>query len=70
MLKTFLAVAISVLAVAATTNAQQRRMPDSEYISQALSAGPPAVAKDAAVVRMESNGSCTLFARERTGSPA
>ena len=57
MFKTFLAVAISVFAVAATATPQQVQMSDSEYIAEALSAGPPAVAKDAAVVRMESNGS-------------
>jgi hypothetical protein len=67
MLKTFLAVAISVFAVAATTNAQQRRMSDSEYITQALSAGPPALAKDAAVVRMESNGSMHTLRAEKNG---
>lgn len=57
MFKTFLAVAVSLFAITATTNAQQHRVSDSEYTTQALSAGPAAVAKDAAVVRMESNGS-------------
>lgn len=57
MFKTFLAVAISLFGVASAANAQQVQMSDSEYIAQALSAGPPAVAKDAAVVRMEANGS-------------
>ncbi len=67
MFKTFLAVAISLFAAAATANAQQHQISDSEYTAQALSAGPPAVAKDAAVVRMESNGSMRTLRAGRNG---
>lgn len=67
MFKTLLAVAISLFAAVATANAQQHRISDSEYSVQALSAGPPAVAKDAAVVRMESNGSMRTLRAGKNG---
>lgn len=41
----------------AQPNAQQKRMSDSEYMAQALSAAPQAVAEGAGVVRMEQDGS-------------
>lgn len=67
MLKTILAVAISLCAVAATADAQQHQASDPEYIAQALSAAPAAVAKDAAVVRMESNGSMHTLRAGKNG---
>lgn len=57
VLKTVFAVTVSLLLIAATADTQQKQMSDSEYIAQALSAAPEAVAKGAAVVRMEKNGS-------------
>jgi hypothetical protein len=55
-LKTISAVAVSLFLVAATAIAQEKQMTDSEYITQALSAAPEAVAKEATVVRVEKNG--------------
>ena len=56
-LTTIFAVAVSLFAIAATAKAQQGQMSDSEYIAQALSAAPEAVAKGAAVVRAGKDGS-------------
>ena|SRR5487761_40360 len=56
MLKTLFAVAALFL-IGVTVNAQQKQMSDSEYMAQALSAAPKAVAKGAAVVRADENGS-------------
>ena len=55
-LTTIFAVAASLFAIAATAKAQQGQMSDSEYIAQALSAAPEAVAKGAAVVRAGKDG--------------
>ncbi|MGH9727042.1 MAG: hypothetical protein ACRD4V_00435 [Candidatus Acidiferrales bacterium] len=52
-----LAIAASLFAVAATASAQRPDISDSEYIAQALSAAPKAVATGAAVVRAGKNGS-------------
>jgi hypothetical protein len=52
-----LVVVISLFAISATAKAQQKELSDAQYISQALSAAPPAVAKEAAVVRMGMDGS-------------
>ena len=49
-------VAISIAVVAATSWAQPPDTSDSEYIKQALSAAPEAVAKGAAVVRLDKEG--------------
>jgi hypothetical protein len=49
--------AVLLLLIGAAANAQQKQMSDTEYIAQALSAAPEAVAKGAAVVRLEKNGS-------------
>lgn len=57
ILKTIFAVAASLFLIAVTANAQQKQMSDSKYIANALSAAPKAVAKAAAVVRAEENGS-------------
>ncbi len=56
-LKTISAVAVSLFLVAATAIAQEKQITDSEYIAQALSAAPEAVAKGATVVRVEKDGS-------------
>lgn len=41
---------------AVATRAQQGQMPDALYVTQALSAAPSAVAQDAAVVRLDKDG--------------
>ncbi len=56
-LKTIFAVAVSACFIAAAANTQQKQTSDSEYIAQALSAAPEGVAKGAAVIRVEENGS-------------
>ena len=55
--KTIFAVAALLMVIAAAAKTQQKQAPDSEYIAQALSAAPEAVAKGAAVVRVEKDGS-------------
>ena len=54
-LRTILGVGVSLFALAAT--AQQEQPSDAKYIADALSAAPAAVAKGAAVVRFEKDGS-------------
>lgn len=51
-----LILAMSLFAVAPIVQAQNSPISDSEYMKQALSAAPAAVAKDAAVVRLEKDG--------------
>jgi hypothetical protein len=63
-LKTVCAVTVWLFLIAATADTQQKQMSDSEYIAQVLSAAPEAVAKGAAVVRMDKNGSMRTL---RTG---
>jgi hypothetical protein len=63
-LKTVFAVTVWLFLIAATADTQQKQMSDSEYIAQVLSAAPEAVAKGAAVVRMDKNGSMRTL---RTG---
>jgi hypothetical protein len=53
----FLVVALSTFIIAAVAKIQQKPISDSEYIARALSAAPEAVAKGAAVIRVEENGS-------------
>lgn len=67
MFKRFLAVAVSLFAATVAVHAQQHQISDSQYIAQALSAGPSAVAKDAGVVRMESNGSMRTLRAGKNG---
>ena len=55
--KTIFAVAVLLMVIAAAAKTQQKQTPDSEYIAQALSAAPEAVAKGATVVRLEKDGS-------------
>jgi hypothetical protein len=56
-LRTIFVVSVLLILIAATANTQQKQSSDSEYIAQALSAAPEAVAKGAAVIRAEENGS-------------
>jgi hypothetical protein len=63
-LKTVFAVAVLLFLIAAAADTQQKQISDSEYIAQVLSAAPEAVAKGAAVVRMDKNGSMRTL---RTG---
>jgi hypothetical protein len=49
-------IAVAVFFVAARARTQQKQISDAEYVKQALSAAPEAVAKSAAVVRFEGNG--------------
>lgn len=63
-LKTVFAVTVLLFLIAAAADTQQKQISDSEYIAQVLSAAPEAVAKGAAVVRMEKNGSMRTL---RTG---
>jgi len=56
-LKIMFVVAVSAFLIAVTAHTQQKQTSDSDYIAQALSAAPEAVAKGAAVVRVEENGS-------------
>ena len=50
-------VAVSLLFVAGSADTQQNQIPDSAYITQALSAAPAGVAKGATVVRANKDGS-------------
>lgn len=56
-LRTILTAAVSAVLIATSANTQQKQVSDSQYMAQALSAAPPAVAKDATVVRVKTNGS-------------
>jgi hypothetical protein len=57
VLKAFFVMAVCAIVIAATAHTQQKQSSDSEYITQALSAAPEAVAKGATVVRMQADGS-------------
>jgi hypothetical protein len=57
--------AISVFAMTAT--AQQPQMSDAQYIKAALSAAPAAIAKGAAVIRVESDGSMRTLRKGDNG---
>ena len=58
-----IAVAVSLMAIGAVARAQQGQVSDSDYTAQALSAAPESVAKEAAVVRVDKDGSmCTVRA--------
>jgi hypothetical protein len=64
---TFLAVAVALLVFAGTSRSRQEQPSDSEYIAQALSAAPAAVAKGATVVRMESDGTMRTLREGHNG---
>src|SRR4029077_12686126 len=59
----FTAIAASLAAAALADEAKS----DAEYITAALSAAPPAVAKDAAVVRMASDGTMHTLRKGSNG---
>ncbi len=63
--KTVFAIAVLFSAVAAMPKTKQAS--DSEYIRQALSAAPASVAKDAAVVRVEKDGSMHTLRAGKNG---
>jgi hypothetical protein len=67
MLRTIFAVAVSLLAIAASAKAPQRELSDAEYTAQALSAAPKAVANGAAVVRVEKDGSMRTLRAGKNG---
>ena len=56
LLWTTAALVAFVCGSAVATRAQQRQATDAQYMAQALSAGPRAVARDAAVVRLGKDG--------------
>ena len=66
-LATIFAVVVSLFAVAVTASPRQERLSDSDYIAQALSAAPEAVAKGAAVVRAEKGGSMRTLREGNNG---
>jgi len=55
-MKTYLAAGMLFFAVARAADPQSRQPSDSEYITQALSAAPKAVAEEAGVMRVEEDG--------------
>lgn len=60
-------VAVCLFAVVLASTAQQAATSDSDYISQALSAAPKDVAKDAGVMRMEKDGSMRTLRASKNG---
>ncbi|MBZ5613921.1 MAG: hypothetical protein LAO23_07930 [Acidobacteriia bacterium] len=66
-LRTVFAVAVSLLVIGTTAKAQQGKVSDSEYSTRALSAAPESVAKEAAVVRMEEDGSMRTLRAGKNG---
>ena len=69
-LATIFAVMVSLFAIAVTASPQQRKLSDSDYIAQALSAAPAAVAKGAAVVRAGEDGNMRTLREGNNGFPA
>jgi hypothetical protein len=56
-LKTVCTFAVLALSIAVAAHTQQKQTSDQDYITQALSAAPEAVAKEASVVRFDEHGS-------------
>jgi hypothetical protein len=66
--KTVLVMAVATLLLADVAPAQKKtKSADADYIAQALSAAPKAVAKEAAVVRMETDGKMTTLRDGKNG---
>jgi hypothetical protein len=65
-LRTGFAVPLLLILIATLVSAQKTPS-DAEYIAQALSAAPEAVAKAAAVVRMEKDGKITTLREGKNG---
>lgn len=61
------AVAVLIIATALAQQAQQKGISDTVYMMQALSAAPRAIAKDAAVVRMGSDGKMRTLRKGANG---
>lgn len=59
--------AVMVTACAIMATAQKKEVSDSEYTAQALSAAPPAVAKDAGVMRMDKDGKMRTLRESKNG---
>jgi len=51
------AAAVSLLMVAGIAEGQKKSSSDAQYIAESLSAAPKTIAKNAAVVRIEKDGS-------------
>src|SRR2546430_16659506 len=66
-LRTGFAVPLLLILIATLVSAQKTGPSDAEYIAQALSAAPEAVAKAAAVVRMEKDGKITTLREGKNG---
>ena len=66
-LRTGSAVPLLLILIATLVSAQKTGPSDAEYIAQALSAAPEAVAKAAAVVRMEKDGKITTLREGKNG---
>ena len=62
-----LVIAVSLFAVVTVAEAQKGQMSDSQYMAQALSAAPKAVAAGAAIVRMEKDGSMRTLRPGKNG---
>jgi maltodextrin utilization protein YvdJ len=60
-------VAMLMVAIGITVTAQPGQVSDSEYMKQALSAAPDSVAKEAAVARMEKDGSMRTLRAGKNG---
>jgi len=65
--RTAFAAPLLLIVLATLVPAQKTDSPDAAYIDQALSAAPEAVAKDAAVVRMEKDGKITTLREGKNG---
>lgn len=66
-LRIIFGVTMSLIAIGLTAKAQQGPVSDSEYSAQALSAAPESVAKEAAVVRVEKDGSMRTLREGKNG---
>jgi hypothetical protein len=58
---------VLLLLIRAAANAQQKQMSDTEYMAQALSAAPRAVAEGAGVVRVDKDGSMRTLRAGKNG---
>ncbi len=65
----YLLVASSLLALTVVIEAQAKKseISDSQYMKQALSAAPPAVAKNASVIRMDKDGTMRTLRKGNNG---
>jgi len=61
------AVPLLLILIATLVSAQKTGPSEAEYITQALSAAPEAVAKDAVVVRMDKDGKITTLREGKNG---